>query len=117
MHVFVLTNTNHFPGSGDGGEHAGDPADEAGDGGDGSAEQSPGGVVEADARDYAGTDAGDDGEFHAHYILAVVFVSIPNLASQKQYAESVPRKRFKRSGCARARSDDDSFTEHSGKFS
>ena len=83
LHVFVLTNTNHFTGLGDGGEQAVVPADEAGDGGDGSVEQSPGGVAEADARDYAGTDGGDSGEFHAHYILAVVFVSFTNLTSKK----------------------------------
>ena len=77
MHVFVLTNTNRFNGSGDGGEQAGEPADEAGDGGDGSTEQIPRGVAEEDERGYAGVDGGSSGEFHAHYTLAVVFVSFP----------------------------------------
>src|SRR5664279_3195247 len=94
-----VTKANHFTGSGARGEQAGDPSDEeragceqAGDGGDGSAERSPRGVAEADAGDYAGTDGGDSGEFHAHYILVVVFVSFPNLASQKKYVEYVPRQ-------------------------
>jgi hypothetical protein len=43
-------------------------------------------------------------------------VSFPNLASQKQYAEYVPRQRYDRSGDASVRSDGDSFTEHR-KFS
>ena len=40
-----------------------------------------------------GCAEGDDsGEFLAHYVLAVVLVSLSNLASQKQYTEYVPHE-------------------------